>query len=116
MLNVTEATVHLASDTVHQLVTGFTQQQHDSGNMQNGPASMHNNNPRVRRKGARTMGEAIGAIVFGLIGIAMLGAVLYIVGMLLTGPVILVDEAVKAIREHEHEPRLQHHGRLALHH
>mgnify|MGYP001088983371 FL=1 len=62
------------------------------------------------------MGEAIGAIVFGLIGIAMLGAVLYIVGMLLTGPVILVDEAVKAIREHEHEPRLQHHGRLALHH
>jgi hypothetical protein len=61
------------------------------------------------------MGEVIGAVVFGLIGIAVLGAVLYILGMLLTGPFILVNSVVKGIHlpDREHGPRA--HGRFALH-
>jgi|GEM_PF-4537859 len=58
------------------------------------------------------MGEAIGAVVFGLIGIAVLGAVLYIVGMLLTGPFILVNSAVKGVHLPDHGKRA---GKLALH-
>ena len=58
------------------------------------------------------MGEAIGAVVFGLIGIAVLGAVLYIVGMLLTGPFMLVNTAVKGVHLPAHEKQA---GKLALH-
>lgn len=61
------------------------------------------------------MAEAIGAVVFGLIGIAVLGAVLYILGMLLTGPFILVHSAIKGVHLPAHEPKSRSHGRLALH-
>jgi hypothetical protein len=67
------------------------------------------------------MGEAIAFVVFGLIGIAILGVVVYIGGMLLSGPVIAVDETIKEIHhlreEHAHkQPAPRHSGRMALHH
>ena len=61
------------------------------------------------------MGEVIGAVVFGLIGIAVLGAVLYIVGMLLTGPFILVNSIIKGVHLPEREHEKGAHGGLALH-
>ena len=83
--------------------------------MQIRSAAMHFRNVAERRKGASLMGEVIGAIVFGLIGIAVLGAILYILGMLLTGPFILVDSAVKSLH-HEGEHAHGRVGRVALHH
>ncbi|MDZ4167234.1 MAG: hypothetical protein U1E08_06030 [Coriobacteriia bacterium] len=61
------------------------------------------------------MGEIIGAVVFGLIGIAVLGAVLYILGMLLTGPFILVHSMIKGVHLPDHERGPRTHGGLALH-
>lgn len=75
---------------------------------------MHFREVADRRKGAGEMGEVIGAVVFGLIGIAVLGAVLYIVGMLLTGPLILVNSIIKGVHLPQHQPRA--HGNIALHH
>ena len=65
------------------------------------------------------MGEVIGAIVFGLIGIAVLGAVVYILGFMLSVPASFIYNTVKGIEdyEHEHHPRTQtRHGQVALHH
>lgn len=67
------------------------------------------------------MEAVIGFVVFGLIGIAVLGVIVYIGGMLLSGPVIAVDEAIKEIRhlreEHGHRRvAVRHSGRMALHH
>lgn len=62
------------------------------------------------------MGQAIGAVVFGLIGIAVVGAALYILGMLLTGPVILVNSAVKGIHLPRHDRQPHAPGGVALHH
>jgi hypothetical protein len=50
------------------------------------------------------MWEIIGAIVFGLIGIAVLAVLIIILGMLFTGPTIL-SRAVKEEVHHHH-----HHG------
>lgn len=68
------------------------------------------------------MSQVIAFVVFGLIGIAVLGVVVYIGGMLLSGPVILVDETVKEIHHLQEEHKLHRaaptkHGRkVALHH
>jgi hypothetical protein len=60
------------------------------------------------------MGQAIGAIVFGLIGIAVVGAVIYLLGFVLTMPVTLVYNAAKGVHLPTHHA--SHSGRMALHH
>ena len=52
-------------------------------------------------------------MVFGLIGVAVLGVVVYIGGMLLSGPAILVDETIKEIHHLQEEHKLHE---AALHH
>ena len=59
------------------------------------------------------MGQVIGFVVFGLIGVAVLGVVVYIGGMLLSGPAILVDETIKEIHHLQEEHKLHE---AALHH
>lgn len=61
----------------------------------------------VDGKGAETMGQVIAFVVFGLIGVAVLGVVVYIGGMLLSGPAILVDETIKEIK-HLQDKRAEH--------
>lgn len=60
------------------------------------------------------MGQVIGAIVFGLIGIAVVGALVYVLGFALTMPVTLVYNAVKGIHLPTHHAHPS--GRVALHH
>jgi len=67
----------------------------------------------LEREEAGMMGEAIGAVVFGLIGIAVLGALVYVLGFMLSIPVSLVYNLVKGVHLPEHPG---HTGRVALHH
>lgn len=63
------------------------------------------------------METIVAAVVFGLIGIAVVGALIYILGMLLSGPVILADQLLQKLH-HEGAPNRgthHHHHRLVLH-
>ena len=62
------------------------------------------------------METIVAAVVFGLIGIAVLGALVYILGMLLTGPLILADQIVRGFHDRDRARRVHHrHGMAIIH-
>lgn len=61
------------------------------------------------------METIVAAVVFGLIGVAVLAVLVYIFGMLLSGPVILVDQMLESMRHRGGHHRLHHHKPYVIH-
>ena len=61
------------------------------------------------------METIVAAVVFGLIGVAVLGTLIYVLGMLLSGPAILVEQLWLSLHHGDRKAQHRSHSRLVLH-
>lgn len=61
------------------------------------------------------METIVAAVVFGLIGVAVLGALVYVLGMLLSGPAIIAEQMWTSLHHQDRKAHHHSHPRLVLH-